>query len=168
MCLCIGCIGRTWLLTSLPHLQRHCDVSMLCRTAVFSGIKWMLWLKPKIENWMVCKKKNLSWEFGVKRKICPSGSLFSITRQSRTVTLRMDFFIRTSHPWQILIIYITDDGTIDHDCKVFYFQKSIWCPSEELAGSDSQDENKLSTNVFHYNQTSWYRSVLKIWWAFRL
>ena len=31
---------------------------------------------------MVCKKKNLSWLFGVDRKIRPSGSLFSITRKS--------------------------------------------------------------------------------------
>ena len=39
-------------------------------------------LKSKAGDQMVCKKLNISWLFGADRKICPSGSLFGITRQS--------------------------------------------------------------------------------------
>ena len=37
----------------------------------------------------VCKKKYLSWEYGVYRKICHSGSLFGITRQAFKTTASM-------------------------------------------------------------------------------
>ena len=40
-------------------------------------------LKSNAGGQKVCKKKNLSWLFGADRKICPSGSLFGLTRQSR-------------------------------------------------------------------------------------
>ena len=55
----------------------------------------------------VCKKKYLSWVYGVDRKICHSGSLFGITRLAewcRSVILVTDFSIHTLHPWKILII----------------------------------------------------------------
>ena len=39
-------------------------------------------LKLNTRDQKVCKKKNLSWLFGVDRKIHPSGSQFSITRHS--------------------------------------------------------------------------------------
>ena len=58
-------------------------------------------------NQKVCKKKYLSWVYGVGRKICHSGSLFGITRQAswcRSVTLVTDFSIHTIYPWKILII----------------------------------------------------------------
>ena len=37
---------------------------------------------PTFGDQNICKKKNPSWLFGVDRKICPSGSLFCITRHS--------------------------------------------------------------------------------------
>ena len=39
-------------------------------------------LKSNAGDQKVCKKKNLPWFFGADREICPSGSLFGITRQS--------------------------------------------------------------------------------------
>ena len=59
---------------------------------------------------LVCKKKYLSWVYGVDRKICHSGSLFGITRQAswcRSVTLVTDFSIHTIHTWKILIFLWT-------------------------------------------------------------
>ena len=44
-------------------------------------------LKSNIGDQKVCKKMNLSWLFGVYRKIRPSGSLFGITRQSPVTRL---------------------------------------------------------------------------------
>ena len=63
-------------------------------------------LKSNAGDQKVYKKKNLSWVFGVDRKIGRSGSLFGITRQSLVMPnsdSRTDFTIRTSHPWKILI-----------------------------------------------------------------
>ena len=67
-------------------------------------------------NQKVCKKKYLSWVYGVDRKICNSGSLFGITRQAswcRSVTLVTDFSIHTIHTWKILIVsHVADRSMI--------------------------------------------------------
>ena len=66
----------------------------------------MLFWKSNVVNQNVCKKKYLSWVYGVNRKICHSGSLFAITRQAswcRSVTFMTYFSIHTIHPWKILI-----------------------------------------------------------------
>ena len=52
-------------------------------------------LKSNAGDQNVCKIKNLSWLFGVNRKLRPSGSLFGITRQSLVMPNsdpRTDFF----------------------------------------------------------------------------
>ena len=62
--------------------------------------------KSNLVSQKVCKKKYLSWVYGVDRKIRHSRSLFGITRQAswcRSVTLVTDFSIHTIHPWKILI-----------------------------------------------------------------
>ena len=66
----------------------------------------LLW-KSNVVNQKVCKKKYLSWVYGVDRKIRHSGSLIGITRQAswcRSVTLVTDFSVHTIHQWKILII----------------------------------------------------------------
>ena len=58
-------------------------------------------LKSSAGDRKVCKKKNLSWLFGVDRKIRPLGSMFGIPRQSLVMPNsdpRTDFSICTSHP----------------------------------------------------------------------
>ena len=57
-------------------------------------------LKSNAGDQKVCNKKNLSWFFGANRKICPSRSLFGITRQGLVMPNsdpRTNFSIRTSH-----------------------------------------------------------------------
>ena len=59
----------------------------------------MLYLK-------VCKKKSPLLVWGLDRKICPSWSLFVITRQAswfQSVVLETHFSISPSHSWYILI-----------------------------------------------------------------
>ena len=58
-------------------------------------------LKSNAGDQKVCKKKYLALLFGEDRKICPSGSLFGITRQRLVMPNsdpQTDFSIRTSHP----------------------------------------------------------------------
>ena len=58
-------------------------------------------LKSNDGDHKVCKKKNLSWFVGADRKICPSGSLLGITRQSLVMTNsdpQTNVSVRTSHP----------------------------------------------------------------------
>ena len=69
---------RHWELTSLgPHIRRQLSI---WRKSTYKKVTPTL--KSNAGDQMVCKKKNLSWLFGVDRKIRPSGSLFSITRKS--------------------------------------------------------------------------------------
>ena len=52
-------------------------------------------LKSNAGDQKVCKKKNLSWLFGADRNICPSVSVFVITRLPISDPLRD----RKIHPW---------------------------------------------------------------------
>ena len=72
-------------------------------------------LKSNFGDQKACKKKNLSWLFGVDRKIRPLGSLFGITRLSLVMLNsdpRTEFSIHTSHPWKILIFFIRTAKTL--------------------------------------------------------
>ena len=63
-------------------------------------------LKSNAGDQKVCKKKNLSWLFGVNTKLCPFESLFGNSWQSRVIPNSepwTDFSIHTSHPGKILI-----------------------------------------------------------------
>ena len=73
-------------------------------------------LKSNARDQNLCKKKKLSWLFGADRKIHPSGSLFGITRHSRMPNSdpRIDFSIRTSHPWKLLIFLHTWQEFLRH------------------------------------------------------
>ena len=110
-CQYIGCIGGHVTLSLRP-----CELTTLrhhIRRQLSIGRTWTLLLTPTLKsnagNQRVCKKKNLSWLFGVDRKIRPSWSLFGITRRSLVMPNSnprgTNFSIHTSHScWKILIV----------------------------------------------------------------
>ena len=68
------------------------DVSVKNRTAVAGNdhflkgksvtLRQALLVKSNVGDQKVCKRKYLSWVYGMDRKICHSESLFGITRQA--------------------------------------------------------------------------------------
>ena len=67
--------------------------------------------------------------FGVDRKICPSRSLFGITRQSLVMPNsdpRTDFSICTSQPWKILIFFwFSSDKCVNGERCTFSNSKKV-------------------------------------------
>ena len=97
-------------LTSLWRDTRR--QNSIWRTSMYRNLTrlWRPTLKSNAGDQTVCKKKNLSWLFGADRIIRTSGLLFGITRQSLVMPKsdpRTEFSIHTSHPWKILIVFLT-------------------------------------------------------------
>ena len=92
-----------------PHVNLwcHCNVKITSPCRFFLEIFFMFF-QYIMRYLVVSKKKNPLFVWGWDRNICPSWSLFVITRQAswcQLVILWTDFSIPPSHSWWILIIY---------------------------------------------------------------
>ena len=121
-CQCIGCIGghvtlslRRWELTSLRITY---DVSFQYGRRQHVGMRLVngdSFVKFKRWRSKGMQEKELSWLFGADRKICPSGSLCGITRQSLVMSNSdhwTDFSVRISHPGKIFVFSLLWDVSI--------------------------------------------------------